>query len=957
MGIFDRFWKKKINKGKEKILFNEFIKAYSSSQWGEVIKYGEELVQISKNTGNRAGESACYANLGIAYGNLGEFRKGIESFEKALKIAKEISDRALEARCYNSLGLIYGNLREIKKAIEYHKKALKIAKEIGDKAFDSICHNSMELTYEKMRDDGGKKEDLINAFKKAFLNSQWREVIEHGVEVAQIFRDIGAKEEESGCYFSLGTAYRNLENFNKAIESYEKSMRIDKEIGDKKGESSCYASLGMAYANLGDFNKEIRFFEKSLEIEKEIGDARGESACYTSLGNVHHSLGDFKKAIEFYEKSLKNAEEIGDKVEEFQCYGNLGHAYDDLGRFKKAIEFHEKSLKIAEENGDRADKSKCYNGLGNVYYSSGDFKKAIEFHEKSLEINKDVGSRAGESLCYLNLGNIYLTLGNFKKAIEFHEKSLEIFKDICDNANVSTCYGNLGLIYYHNKKDYPKSLDYAKRSIKLTEQVRESVIKEELSLRFLKTKINTYDLAINSAINLYKKTNDENYLKDALEIIERIKSRELIKKLKIKKKQDPELEKENNELEKIETQIAVLEGKIKKLREDMQGIPKEVITELDNLYNNKAKLSNEIWLKSADPSSLTPSINLKLLNSFWERFNNYNDNCTVFQMYEQEKRILYILFDKENFEFFEKEITEEEIKNLVNPLKRMRSSLVSPDTFYGFLKDVVESILPEILKERVGNIKTEELFIIPHKHLHQIPWEAVVVGENPLCVKYNLIRHYSLDLIRSSLSYPKKDNKSALIVSNPTLDLEGAKEECIEVENKLKGYKINPLYEHDAKLEHVKNSLAKVSLAHFACHAKFNIETPFASKILLNDQSIIASDISIMDFGFYPFIFLNACETGRSEVKNVSDIESIGDEQIGLVRAFAMAHSPSIIVTGWEIDVDVAKYFGKTFYSVISDNNLISALRFAREKTYNKFKDESKDWAAYILYGNPYRRL
>jgi len=772
-----------------------------------------------------------------------------------------------------------------------------------------------------------------------------------------LLEKLPAPENEKGDLFlDVGARLFNFSYFPLALASWEHALKYLIENKDKAGESACCTNLGVAYANLGDLKKAIKYHEDSLKINKEIGDIAGESACYGNLGVAYRNLGDFNKAIEYYEKSLGIAENIGDKSGESKCYTGLGNAYANLGDFKKAIKYHEDSLKINKEIGDKVGESACYGNLGNAYDCLGDFNKAIEYYEKSLGIAENIGDKSGESKCYANLGNAYANLGDFKKAIKYYEKSLKIVEDIGDKEAKSICYVNLASVYYI-KQDYQKSLEYAKESIKLTEQVRESLVQEELSLTFLKTKIGVYDLAINSAINLYRETDNKDCIKDALEIIERIKSRELIKKLKIKKKQDPELEKENNELEKIETQIEVLEAKIKGLREDMREMPKEVITELDDLYKDKSELSNEIWLKSADPSSLTPSVDLNLLNSFWGSFNNYKDNCTILQMYEQEKRIIYILFDKENFEFFEKEITEEEIKNLVNPLKSMRSSPVSPDTFYGFLEHVLNSILPEILKERLGNIKTGELFIIPHKHLHQIPWEAVVVDEKPLCVKYNLIRHYSLDLIRSSLSHPKKDNRSALIVSNPTLDLKGAKEECIEVENKLKGYKINPLYEDDAKLEHVKNSLAKVSLAHFACHAKFNIENPFASKILLNDQSFIATDISMMDFNFYPFIFLNACETERSEVKSFSDIESIGDEQIGFVRAFAMAHSPSIVATGWEIDVDIAKYFGKKFYSAISDCNLISALRFAKEETYDKFKDESKDWAAYVLYGSPYRKL
>lgn len=55
-----------------------------------------------------------------------------------------------------------------------------------------------------------KKKDLINAFNKALSKDQWIEVIKYGEELAQIFKNIGNRPEESVCYTGLGMAYRNL---------------------------------------------------------------------------------------------------------------------------------------------------------------------------------------------------------------------------------------------------------------------------------------------------------------------------------------------------------------------------------------------------------------------------------------------------------------------------------------------------------------------------------------------------------------------------------------------------------------------------------------------------------------------------------------------------------------------------------------------------------------------------
>ncbi|NCN65306.1 MAG: tetratricopeptide repeat protein, partial [Candidatus Altiarchaeum hamiconexum] len=79
----------------------------------------------------KSGESACYTDLGVAYYNLGDFRKAIVFLENSLKIDKEIGDKAGESACYTNLGVAYQSLGDFRKAIVFLENSLKIAKEIG----------------------------------------------------------------------------------------------------------------------------------------------------------------------------------------------------------------------------------------------------------------------------------------------------------------------------------------------------------------------------------------------------------------------------------------------------------------------------------------------------------------------------------------------------------------------------------------------------------------------------------------------------------------------------------------------------------------------------------------------------------------------------------------------------------------------------------------------------------
>jgi len=87
--------------------------------------------------GDRAGVGGAYANLGISYKSLGDFRTAIEYHEKDLNIAKEIGDRAGEGRALqNSVFLI--NRWDIS------KKPLSIIKNVWPFKQESLIEQEKE---------------------------------------------------------------------------------------------------------------------------------------------------------------------------------------------------------------------------------------------------------------------------------------------------------------------------------------------------------------------------------------------------------------------------------------------------------------------------------------------------------------------------------------------------------------------------------------------------------------------------------------------------------------------------------------------------------------------------------------------------------------------------------------------------------------------------------------------
>ena len=75
--------------------------------------------------------------------------------------------------------------------------------------------------------------------------------------------------------------------------------------------------IGVIYGQLNNYEKALEYFLKSLEINEEIGNKKGISYSLGNIGILYRRLKKYDKAIEYLLESLKIEEEIGNKVQFF----------------------------------------------------------------------------------------------------------------------------------------------------------------------------------------------------------------------------------------------------------------------------------------------------------------------------------------------------------------------------------------------------------------------------------------------------------------------------------------------------------------------------------------------------------------------------------------------------------------------------------------------------------------
>ncbi|CAF4238089.1 unnamed protein product [Rotaria sordida] len=236
----------------------------------------------------------------------------------------------------------------------------------------------------------------------------------------------------------LGTVYKDIGEYSKAITFYERAIDIYKKMSapSQLNLAATYNQIGLVYYNMGEYSKARTYYEKDLEISlKALPPNHPDLAgSYNNIGNVYNNMAEYSKALSSYERAF----DIDKKVlppnhpDLASDYNNIGSVYNNMGEYSKALTYYEKDLEITLKAlpPNHPDLASSYNNIGLVYDNMGEYSKALSSYERSLEIKKIAltPNHPGLALSYNNIGLVYDSMGEYSKALSYYEKAQEIFQ-------------------------------------------------------------------------------------------------------------------------------------------------------------------------------------------------------------------------------------------------------------------------------------------------------------------------------------------------------------------------------------------------------------------------------------------------------------------------------------------------------------------------------------------------
>jgi transcriptional regulator with PAS, ATPase and Fis domain len=256
------------------------------------------------------------------------------------------------------------------------------------------CGNQMEAEYRFCPVCGAAHEAVEKATEEgmaAFEEGEYGKAL-------QLFKSVALKRPFSAFALrDVGHAAFHLQDFNTALEYYEKALKIHPNLLD------VHFNIGLIHMKRGHVNDAMFALMETLHLIHPLTPGSyylglfhsAETLlvqCRMNLGTLFKERGELEKAMEQYQSVIDlNPRNI-------PALGSLGDCLMALERFDEAIKIHRKALKVLPEGEERLN---IQNDLGVAYFKKGELEKAIAEFKAVLKMNPDHVN------AIYNLGQVY----------------------------------------------------------------------------------------------------------------------------------------------------------------------------------------------------------------------------------------------------------------------------------------------------------------------------------------------------------------------------------------------------------------------------------------------------------------------------------------------------------------------------------------------------------------------
>jgi two-component sensor histidine kinase len=262
-----------------------------------------EALNISEKKHLKSLEASAYYKLGTLEANEEKHADALKYLQKALSFFEEQNDRLMMGRTLIKIGNVYDRQETLDEATKIYNQAKELGSKYRIPEILGYAYNSLGIIADKQG--------------KSHL------ALDYGLKALPLLKKANLNEEYISGLINVGVHYKNLHQYNNAIEQYRKALSS---IGPDDTFSQSAIYINMAWALLGkkDFDKGIESALTGIQLANNIQERKYFQAdAYDVLSRLYENQGDFEKSLQAHKKqtalndSIRN-EDVSQRIAELQ---------------------------------------------------------------------------------------------------------------------------------------------------------------------------------------------------------------------------------------------------------------------------------------------------------------------------------------------------------------------------------------------------------------------------------------------------------------------------------------------------------------------------------------------------------------------------------------------------------------------------------------------------------------
>ncbi|UJR06961.1 hypothetical protein I4U23_011249 [Adineta vaga] len=193
------------------------------------------------------------------------------------------------------------------------------------------------------------------------------------------------KDEISEGIGSLGWLLYNQGEYEKGM-NYFQQVLLESTIDDFD-RLQCYQGLGAIYIALQNYDQALQNFQKALELSSKDNDTGSNAPIYAKIGEIYFFKKEFDLSLFYEQKALDiflplNNPELSD------VYRTMAHIYYEQNNFNLVLEHYEKALEVDHQHlpENHYNFGITYESMGSDYHNIRNYRKAVECFTKARDV-------------------------------------------------------------------------------------------------------------------------------------------------------------------------------------------------------------------------------------------------------------------------------------------------------------------------------------------------------------------------------------------------------------------------------------------------------------------------------------------------------------------------------------------------------------------------------------------